>query len=66
MVVKDIIILNMKNKKIRLSHVMVEFFIIGHFFIPNNDCGEGGKTCGTIAKMKNYQEKRKGRSGYNV
>ncbi|SCC52874.1 Uncharacterized protein BCZB5J_04143 [Bacillus cereus] len=56
----------MKNKKIRLSHVMVEFFIIGHFFIPNNDCGEGGKTCGTIAKMKNYQEKRKGRSGYNV
>lgn len=29
LVVKDIIILNMKNKKIRLSNMTVEFFIIG-------------------------------------
>ncbi|PEU81814.1 PadR family transcriptional regulator [Bacillus anthracis] len=27
---------------------------------------EGGRACGTIAKVKNYREKRKGRSGYNV
>lgn len=57
----------MKNKKIRLSHMMVEFFIIGRFLIPNNDCGEGGRASSrTIAKMKNYREKRKGRAGYNV
>lgn len=27
---------------------------------------EGGRACGTIAKVKNYRAKRKGRSGYNV
>ncbi|PHB05638.1 PadR family transcriptional regulator [Bacillus wiedmannii] len=26
----------------------------------------GGRACGTIAKVKNYRAKRKGRSGYNV
>ncbi|MES5927654.1 CGNR zinc finger domain-containing protein [Bacillus mycoides] len=27
--------------------------------------GEEGRACGTIAKVKNYRAKRKGRSGYN-
>ena len=27
---------------------------------------EGGRACGTIAKVKNYRAKRKGRTGYNV
>lgn len=57
----------MESEKIRLSHMMVEFFIIGRFLIPNNDCGEGGRASSrTIAKVKNYRAKRKGRSGYNV
>ncbi len=27
---------------------------------------EGGRACGTIAKVKNYRAKRKGRSGYDM
>lgn len=53
----------MKNKKIRLSNMMVEFFYCRSLLILNNDCREGGRACGTIAKVKNYWEKRKGRAG---